>query len=166
MSRRQQTRPQRRALTRTVADSDVTRLRHNLVLAQENVATPEQVVYEDDVTAETDRRLADIAMTAWAKRLNLGGSADATEAGISLKFLNVVPRPPGGRLPLTRIGSAKNHIGYHPVAHLALHTYPRRSNRPVPAFLMLDQPTQAFFPGHALESHGCRHASGTSSRSR
>lgn len=136
------------ALTRTGTDSDIARLRQNLVLAQENAATLEQLVDEDDVAAETERRLADIAigMTAWAKRLNLGGAADATEVAISLKLLNVVLRRPSGRLPLTRIGSAKNHIGYHLVAHLALHTYLRRNNRPVPGFLMLDQPTQAFFP--------------------
>ncbi|MGW0314001.1 DUF3732 domain-containing protein [Streptomyces flavidovirens] len=136
------------ALTRTGTDHDLTRLRNDLALAQENVATLEQLVDEDDVSAETERRLADIAigMTAWAKRLNLGGAADATEVGISLKLLNVVLRRPAGRLPLTRIGSAKNHIGYHLVAHLALHTYLRRNNRPVPGFLMLDQPTQAFFP--------------------
>ncbi|MFH9090776.1 DUF3732 domain-containing protein [Streptomyces sp. NPDC017673] len=42
--------------------------------------------------------------------------------------------------------SAKYHIGYHLVAHLALHTYMRSNSRPVPSFLMLDQPTQAFFP--------------------
>jgi hypothetical protein len=136
------------ALTRTGTDSDITRLRNDLALAQEHVATLEQLVDEDDVTAETERRLADIAvgMTAWAKRLNLGGAVDATEVGISLKLLNVVLRRPAGRLPLTRVGSAKNHIGYHLVAHLALHTYLRRNNRPVPGFLMLDQPTQAFFP--------------------
>ncbi|MEU2955915.1 DUF3732 domain-containing protein [Streptomyces xanthochromogenes] len=136
------------ALTRTGTDSDLTQLSNDLALAQENAATLEQLVDEDDVSAETERRLADIAvdMTAWAKRLNLGGSADATEVGISLKLLNVVVRRPAGRLPLTRIGSAKNHIGYHLVAHLALHSYLRRNNRPVPGFLMLDQPTQAFFP--------------------
>ncbi|MEK2491076.1 DUF3732 domain-containing protein [Kitasatospora purpeofusca] len=50
-----------------------------------------------------------------------------------------------GRLPLNRVGSAKNWIGYHLVAHLALHSYFRRHNRPVPSFLMLDQATQAFF---------------------
>ncbi|MFF1681539.1 DUF3732 domain-containing protein [Streptomyces sp. NPDC058256] len=44
------------------------------------------------------------------------------------------------------MGSAKNWIGYHLVAHLALHTYFLRERRPVPRFLMLDQPTQAFFP--------------------
>ncbi|WP_405416712.1 DUF3732 domain-containing protein [Streptomyces rubiginosohelvolus] len=136
------------ALTRTGTDSDIARLRQNLDLAQDQAATLEQLVDEDDVAAETERRLADIAigMTAWAKRLNLGGAADATEVAISLKLLNVVLRRPSGRLPLTRIGSAKNHIGYHLVAHLALHTYLRRNNRPVPGFLMLDQPTQAFFP--------------------
>ncbi|MET9896163.1 DUF3732 domain-containing protein [Streptomyces sp. NPDC006465] len=136
------------ALTRTGTDSDLSRLNNELALAQEHVANLEELVAEDDVTAETERSLADIAvgMTAWAKRLKLGGAAEATEAGISLKLLNVVLRRPAGRLPLTRIGSAKNHIGYHLVAHLALHTYLRRNNRPVPGFLMLDQPTQAFFP--------------------
>ncbi|MFJ6438761.1 DUF3732 domain-containing protein [Streptomyces sp. NPDC091416] len=136
------------ALTRTGTNDDITRLRHNLALAEEHATTLEQLVDEDDVAAETERRLADIAigMTAWAKRLNLGGAAAATEVAISLKLLNVVLRRPSGRLPLTRIGSAKNHIGYHLVAHLALHTYLQRNNRPVPGFLMLDQPTQAFFP--------------------
>lgn len=136
------------ALTRTGSDSDISKLRHDLALAEERVAALQDLVDEDDVVAETERCLADVAvdMTAWAKRLDLGQAAQATEVSISLNLLNVVVRRPAGRLPLTRIGSAKNHIGYHLVAHLALHTYLRRNNRPVPGFLMLDQPTQAFFP--------------------
>ncbi|MER5358381.1 DUF3732 domain-containing protein [Streptomyces sp. NPDC002785] len=123
-------------------------LRNSLILAQENVAGLQALIDEDDVTAETERRLTDIAanMTAWARRLNLGQAAAADEVTISLSQLNVVVRRPQGRLPLNRIGSAKNWIGYHMVAHLALHTYFRLHHRPVPAFLMLDQPTQAFFP--------------------
>ncbi|MFJ1935380.1 DUF3732 domain-containing protein [Kitasatospora sp. NPDC088160] len=136
------------ALTRTGSDSDISRLRHDLALAEERTAALQVLADEDDVAAETERCLAGIAtdMTAWAKRLKLGQAADATEVSISLNLLNVVVRRPAGRLPLTRIGSAKNWIGYHLVAHLALHTYLRRNNRPVPGFLMLDQPTQAFFP--------------------
>ncbi|AXI76114.1 DUF3732 domain-containing protein [Peterkaempfera bronchialis] len=136
------------ALTRTGSDSDISRLRHNLALAEEQTAALQVLADEDDVAAETERCLAAIAtdMTAWAKRLDLGQAADATEVSISLNLLNVVVRRPAGRLPLTRIGSAKNWIGYHLVAHLALHTYLRRNDRPVPGFLMLDQPTQAFFP--------------------
>ncbi|MFK4107126.1 DUF3732 domain-containing protein [Streptomyces sp. NPDC002176] len=136
------------ALSRTGSDSDISKLRHELDLAKDRVASLQVLVDEDDVAAETERCLADIAvnMTAWAKRLKLGRAADATEVSISLNLLNVVVRSPDGRRPLRRIGSAKNHIGYHLVAHLALHTYLRSNSRPVPGFLMLDQPTQAFFP--------------------
>ncbi|MFD8821266.1 DUF3732 domain-containing protein [Streptomyces sp. NPDC059605] len=136
------------ALSRTGTASDISKLRHDLELAKDRVATFQVLVDEDDIAAETERCLADIAvnMTAWAKRLNLGQAANATEVSISLNLLNVVVRSPDGRRPLRRIGSAKNHIGYHLVAHLALHTYLRSNSRPVPGFLMLDQPTQAFFP--------------------
>ncbi|MET9977631.1 DUF3732 domain-containing protein [Streptomyces microflavus] len=130
------------------ATGNLSQLRTALTLAQESVAALQAQIDEDDVPAETERCLTDIAfnMTTWAKRLNLGQAAAADEVTISLSQLNVVVRRPQGRLPLNRIGSAKNHIGYHLVAHLALHTYLRTHNRPVPSFLMLDQPTQAFFP--------------------
>ncbi|MFF2165485.1 DUF3732 domain-containing protein [Streptomyces sp. NPDC058175] len=126
----------------------IAQLHDSLIAAQDNVATLQTLIEEDDVAAETERRLTDVAanMTIWARRLNLGQAAAADEVTISLSQLNVVLRRPQGRLPLNRIGSAKNWIGYHMVAHLALHTYLRRHRRPVPAFLMLDQPTQAFFP--------------------
>lgn len=127
---------------------DIDEIRNTLILAQETVAALQARIDEDDIIAETERRLTDVAqrMTHWAKQLRLGQAASADEVTISLSQLNVVVRRPEGRLPLNRIGSAKNWIGYHMVAHLALHTYLRRHNRPVPSFLMLDQPTQAFFP--------------------
>ncbi|MGW7450170.1 DUF3732 domain-containing protein [Streptomyces sp. NPDC054787] len=127
---------------------DVSQLRNALASAQEVVSVLEEHTANDDVPAETERRLADIAadLTPWARRLNLGQSADPNEAGISFKKLSVVIRRAHDRLPQERVGSAKNYIGYHLVAHLALHTYLRRHHRPVPSFLALDQPTQAFFP--------------------
>jgi hypothetical protein len=45
-----------------------------------------------------------------------------------------------------RIGSGENWVGYHPAAHLALHKFFTRHDRPVPRVLMLDQPTQVFTP--------------------
>jgi hypothetical protein len=53
-----------------------------------------------------------------------------------------------GQLPLQRIGSAANHVGYHIAAHAALHRWFIEENRPVPRFLFLDQPEQAYFPEH------------------
>ncbi|MFJ4771042.1 DUF3732 domain-containing protein [Streptomyces uncialis] len=43
---------------------------------------------------------------------------------------------------LLRIGSGKNHVA----AHLALHQYFVLNSRPVPRFLMLDQPTRLYLP--------------------
>jgi hypothetical protein len=52
-------------------------------------------------------------------------------------------------VPLALMGSAANWIGYHLVAHLALHKHFVERGRPVPRFLILDQPTQAYFPPDA-----------------
>lgn len=44
------------------------------------------------------------------------------------------------------IGSGMSWVGYHLTAYLALHSYFIAGNRPVPRFIVLDQPSQAFFP--------------------
>jgi Protein of unknown function (DUF3732) len=44
------------------------------------------------------------------------------------------------------IGSGMNWVGYHLTAYLALQRFFIEQRRPVPAFLVLDQPSQAFFP--------------------
>lgn len=65
---------------------------------------------------------------------------------LDLAKLTVVADTEAGPAPLVRIGSAKNWVGYHLATHLALHGYFVRQDRPVPRFLMLDQPTQAHYP--------------------
>lgn len=60
--------------------------------------------------------------------------------------LTVVADTIKGPLMLPNIGSGANWVGYHVAAHLALHKLFRARNRPVPAFLMLDQPSQAYYP--------------------
>ncbi len=62
------------------------------------------------------------------------------------KNLTVVADTIEGPLPLTQIGSGENWVGYHLAAHMALHRLFRLRHRPVPAFLMLDQPSQAHYP--------------------
>src|SRR4051812_11225239 len=43
-------------------------------------------------------------------------------------------------------GGGKNWMGYHVVTHLAMQKLFRERRRPVPGLLMLDQPTQVFYP--------------------
>ncbi len=44
------------------------------------------------------------------------------------------------------IGSGMSWVGYHLTTYLALHSYFIEAERPVPRFVVLDQPSQAFFP--------------------
>lgn len=73
---------------------------------------------------------------------------------LNLQKLTVVTDTPNGITELLRIGSGKNHVGYHLAAHLALHQYFTANSRPVPRFLMLDQPTQPYYPSDMAKARG------------
>lgn len=90
-------------------------------------------------------------MTAWATRLDLEHQASVQ---LDLRRLTVVNITPTGPVPLMRVGSAENWIGYHLVTHLALHKYFVNENLPVPHLLMLDQPTQAYYPSDVEQASG------------
>lgn len=63
-----------------------------------------------------------------------------------VRNLTVVADTLDGPVPLKRMGSGENWVGYHLVIHLALHEWFAQKKRPVPSFLMIDQPSQAHFP--------------------
>lgn len=69
-------------------------------------------------------------------------------ARIDIKNLMlVIDGPHGRRDQLWEIGSGANHMGYHIATLLALHEhFLGVSHNPVPQFLIIDQPSQAFFP--------------------
>ena len=83
-------------------------------------------------------------MTEYSQQLDLEHSGSSLR--LDLAKLTVVANTEDGPIPLNRIGSGENWVGYHVVSHLALHWWLRRRNRPVPAFLIFDQPTQAYYP--------------------
>jgi hypothetical protein len=65
---------------------------------------------------------------------------------LDLKKLTVTADHPTDPVTMDRMGSAENWLACHLIAHLALHEYFVTANRPVPRFLMLDQPTQVYYP--------------------
>lgn len=89
-------------------------------------------------------------LTEYARALSLEGAEH--HIVFDLPGLSVAALYPGGRRPLARMGSGENWVGYHLVAHLALHHWFTTQARPVPRFLMLDQPTQAFFPEEIVDA--------------
>ena len=88
-------------------------------------------------------------MTEYSRDLDLEHSGSALR--LDAKRLTVVADTEDGPIPLNRMGSGENWVGYHVLAHLALHWWLRKRNRPVPGFLILDQPTQAYYPPDRVE---------------
>lgn len=58
----------------------------------------------------------------------------------------LVSETEAGQIPFSRFGSGRNWVWYHLLGHMALHDWFIRNNRPVPRFLVLDQPSQVYFP--------------------
>lgn len=83
-------------------------------------------------------------LTAYAGALGLEHGENPLR--LDLKHLTVIADTDDGPLSLAQMGSGENWVGYHVAAHLGLHKLFRRRNRPVPGFLMLDQPSQAHYP--------------------
>jgi len=69
---------------------------------------------------------------------------------LDLKRLTVVFDRPERQVPMSKTGGAENHLAYHLSALLAIHWYCAQSKSPMPRFLMIDQPTQVYFPSEEV----------------
>jgi hypothetical protein len=67
-----------------------------------------------------------------------------------LSHLTVVVDRPERPVPMKRTGGAENHLAYHLAAILALHQFAVVNNRPIPRFLIIDQPSQVYFPSEKV----------------
>ncbi|MEI7909080.1 MAG: DUF3732 domain-containing protein [Verrucomicrobiota bacterium] len=83
-------------------------------------------------------------MSEWSRHLELEHSNYRLR--FNLKKLTIVADTPEGPIPMSRMGSGENWVGYHLIGHLALHRWFVQQKRPVPRFLFLDQPSQVYFP--------------------
>ncbi len=139
---------------RTAETAELARLRERLRLRTTAVEQLDAQLDQDDEREQLMSRLVLIGadMTAWADHLGLEHSG--TNVRLDARRLTVVADTASGPAPLNQIGSAANWIGYHVVAHLALHKFFITQNRPVPQFLMLDQPTQAYYPSDVARESG------------
>lgn len=65
---------------------------------------------------------------------------------LDLKQLTVMIDRSERPIAMNSTGGGSNHLAYHLAALLAIHHYSFTNRRPIPSFLMLDQPTQVYFP--------------------
>lgn len=73
---------------------------------------------------------------------------------LNIKDLTIEFKRASGRTDyLWEVGSGQNWVGYHIATLLALHEYISKIyNNPVPSFLLIDQPSQVYFPESSWES--------------
>jgi len=104
---------------------------------------------------DTAERLASIInnisahMSGYIEKL--GGEFSEFPARLDLQHLTVVIDRPVRPIQMHRTGGGSNHLAYHLAALLALHRYASTNDQPIPRFLLIDQPTQVYFP--SIESY-------------
>ncbi len=82
----------------------------------------------------------------WALARSLELEFSDSPVRLDVNAVTVVVDTVNRPVPLLLLGSAENWLGCHLITHLALHRHFREQNRPVPGFLVLDQPTQVYYP--------------------
>lgn len=127
------------------AESD-SRLPRMIERLRAEIAELEQAVDDDMLQGRLDTALSLVNRDLTAYAGNLGLEHGNNPLRLEMKNLTVVADTVDGPLALSQMGSGENWVGYHIAAHMSLHKLFRLRNRPVPAFLMFDQPSQAHYP--------------------
>lgn len=71
-------------------------------------------------------------------------------ARLNLQQLTIIFDRPERDVPMGRTGGGENHLAYHLSALLAVHLFAAQNNRPIPRFMLIDQPTQVYFPSEQV----------------
>lgn len=114
----------------------------------------DEAVSSDTIQAKMESCLSNVNKHLWsyAKQIDLEYSDSPLR--LDPRNLTIVADTPERPVPMREIGSGENHVGYHIIAHLALHTWFANRDRPVPSFLLLDQLSQAHFSPDAVLGNG------------
>ncbi|PAS29115.1 DUF3732 domain-containing protein [Vibrio cholerae] len=121
-------------------------LESKINLLEGRIKILERELDRSNVKAQFESQLSLISndMTIWARELRLEHSDYPVR--FDSKKATVVVDTPDGPVSLDNMGSGENWVGYHLVTILAFAKWFIKKNRPVPRFVVLDQPTQVYFP--------------------
>lgn len=121
-------------------------LKSKIELLQTQIATLEELISSDEKESRLNSilNLINNQMTTWATNLDL--EHQGAPIRFDLKKLTIFADTPTRSIPLVNMGSGANWVAYHLLIHFALHKHFVKADRPTPRFLILDQPSQIYFP--------------------
>jgi hypothetical protein len=125
---------------------DGSKIQRTISELQEQVDALKQELSDDTVQERVHSALSIISqnMNEWAEYLQLEHAEFPLR--LDLRRLTVIAEGIYGPIPMERMGSGENWVGYHLITHFALHNWFVTRRRPVPRFIFIDQPSQVYFP--------------------
>ena len=133
-----------------VPDEELARLEREDRRLKAKAEDLERKIGTDDSRERLVSTLNSIAMHMSGYISALGGEFGQFPARLDLHNLTVAIDRPGRPIYMPRTGGGENHLAYHLAALLALHRYAANNNQPIPRFLLIDQPTQVYFPSETV----------------
>lgn len=133
---------------------DVSEQQARLIELRKKETELDEAVSTDAIQTNLESCLSNVnrSLSEYARKIELEYSDSPLR--LDPRALTIVADTPDRPVPMREIGSGENHVGYHIVAHLALHTWFAHRQRPVPAFLLLDQLSQAHFSPDTVPGRG------------
>ena len=128
-------------LDRQVLSSRIAALRQQIDQIEEQI--------DGDAVRSRTQSLMNVVSRQMAEHARfLGLEHSATGVRIDPQRLTVVADLPSGPAYMSEkeIGGGMNWVGYHLATYLAMQAYFIEHRRPVPSFIVFDQPSQVFFP--------------------
>jgi cell division protein FtsL len=127
-------------------DEELHRLEQTQSRLENRISALERQIGDDDAQERLLSVLNGISSKISAYVQELGGEFGAYPARLDLRKLTVVFDRPGRLTYMDRTGGGENHLAYHLGTLLSLHRYAFEGKHPIPRFLMIDQPSQVYFP--------------------
>lgn len=124
----------------------VPRVEDNRDELRRQIAGLEQQLSSDAQADRLASYLSLIGQSIRAKAAALGLDHSQWPIRLDVNKLTVIADTPQGPVPLANMGSGENHLGYHVATLLSLHEWFCEHDSPVPRTLILDQPSQVYFP--------------------
>ena len=109
----------------------------------------------EDLSLQIDKESKEERLASIINKINLQMSTWVSELDVEyenapIRFdankLTLIADTETASIPLSRMGSGANWVSYHLLIHFALHKHFIQAKRPVPKFLIIDQPSQVYFP--------------------
>lgn len=133
-----------------IPDEDLTKLEAENRRLNNRVKQLEQQIGSDDSNERLTSILNNISAQITRYIWKFEAEFRNFPARLNLPQLTIIFDRPERPVPMSRTGGGENHLAYHLSALLALHQFAAQNSCPIPRFLLVDQPTQVYFPSEQV----------------